>query len=134
MSQENVDTIRRANEAMNRGDRAAALAEYHPDVEWIDLGHAPDAPERVRGLPAVEAIWDQWAEAFDSFGADIEQYVDAGRYVVDVTRWHAKGVDSGVITEVRQADVFELENDKVVRVTLGFPNTSTALKAVGLAE
>jgi len=134
MSQENVETIRRGNEALKRGDREGALADYHPDVEWIDLAHAPDAPERVRGLSALQTIWDQWEEAFDDFGADIEEYIDAGRYVIAVTRWYARGEGSGVLTDVRQVDVFEVEDGRVVRVTLAYPDTPTALKAVGLAE
>src|SRR4051794_16645387 len=124
MSQENVETIRRANEALNAGDRDRALADYHPDVEWNDRAHAPDSPETVRGLPALRAIWDQWEHAFDDFAADIEELVDAGRYVVALTRWHARGKSSGVLIDVRQADVFELDNGKVVCVTLGYADTS----------
>jgi ketosteroid isomerase-like protein len=132
MSQENVETIRRANEALKRGDRDAALADYHPDVVWNDLAHAPDSPETVHGLPALRTIWDQWEQAFDDFGADIEELIDAGRYVVAPTRWHARGKGSGVILDRRQTDLFELANGKVVRVTLGYADTSTALEAAGL--
>src|SRR4051812_11399362 len=134
MSQENVETIRRANGALKRGDRDTALADYHPDIEWNDLAHAPDTPETVHGLPALRAIWDQWEHAFDEFGADIEKYIDAGNYVVALTRWHARGKTSGVVLDLTQADVFEVADGKIVRVTLGYPDTRTALKAVGLEE
>jgi len=134
MSQENVETIRRANEALKRGDRDSALADYHPDVEWIDLAHAPDSPERGRGLSAVHTIWDQWEEAFDDFGADIEEFIDAGRYVLAVTRWYARGKGSGIVTDVRQVDVFEVENGKVVRAALAYPDAQTALEAFGLVK
>jgi ketosteroid isomerase-like protein len=134
MSQENVEVVRRANEALKRGDREAALADYHRDAVWNDLAHAPDSPETVQGLRALRTIWDQWEQAFDDFGADIEEFIDAGRYVVAPTRWHARGKGSGVVIDLRQTDVFEVENGKVVRVTLGYADTSTALKAVGLAE
>jgi ketosteroid isomerase-like protein len=130
MSQENVEIMRRANEAFKRGDRTGALADYHPDVEWIDLAHAPDSPERVRGLAALQTIWDQWEDAFEDFGAEIEEYIDVGRFVVAVTSWHAEGKGSGIVTDLRQVDVFEVEDGKVVRVTLGYPDTETALKAV----
>jgi ketosteroid isomerase-like protein len=133
VSQENVERIRRANEALNRGDRENALADYHPDVEWIDLAHAPDSSERVRGLSALQTIWDQWEEAFDEFGADIEECIDAGRYVAVVTRWYATGKGSGIVTDLRQVDVFEVEDGKVVRVTLAYPDMHAALEAVGLA-
>jgi ketosteroid isomerase-like protein len=132
MSQENVETMRRASEAFKRGDRDSALADYHADVEWIDLARAPDSPERVRGLSALRTVWDQWEEAFDDFGADIEEFIDAGPYVVTSTRWYARGKGSGLVTDLRQADVYEIEDGKVVSVTLGYSDTAAALKAVGV--
>ena len=47
MSQENVESVRRANEALKRGDHSGALADYHEEAEWHDLQHAPDTPERA---------------------------------------------------------------------------------------
>jgi ketosteroid isomerase-like protein len=134
MSQENVETIRRGNEGLNRGDREAALADYHPDIEWNDRAHAPDSPETVRGLRALRTIWDQWDQAFDDFGADIEEFIDAGRYVVAITRWRALGKGSGVRLDRLQADVFEVQDGTVVRVTLGYVDKRAALIAVGLEE
>jgi uncharacterized protein len=134
MSQENVETVRRANQALKRGDREAALADYHPDAVWHDLAHAPDSAERVQGLPALRAIWDQWEQAFDELSADIDELIDAGRYVVAMTRWRARGKGSGVVIDVYQADVFQVDGGKVTSVTLGYPDKRTALKAVGLAE
>jgi ketosteroid isomerase-like protein len=132
MSQENVETIRRANEAFKRGERDAALADYHADVEWNDLAHAPDTPQTVRGLPALRAIWDQWEQAFEYIDSDIEEFVDAGRCVVTSARWHARGKGSGLVIDLHQADVYELEDGKVVRVTLGYADLSAALEALGL--
>src|SRR5438045_1830085 len=57
MSQENVESVRRANAAFNRRDPDAAVADYHPDVQWRDLQHAPDAPERLNGRDALLAYW-----------------------------------------------------------------------------
>jgi ketosteroid isomerase-like protein len=134
MSQENVDTVRRANDAFKRGDRDAALADYHPDIECNDLAHAPDSPKRVPGLPALRTIWEQWEQAFDDLGADIEEFVDAGRHVVAMTRWRARGKGSGVAIDLYQADVYRFDGGKITAVTLGYPDKRTALEAVGLAD
>jgi|SRR5438067_6043440 len=134
MSQENVEIMRRISASFNRGDRDGALAHYHPDVEWRDLQHAPDTPESVHGLSALSLIWNQWEEAFDEFGADIEEYIDAGACVVTVTRWRAKGKESGLALDLRTVDVYELANEKVVRVTMGYTDKAAALKAAGLEE
>jgi ketosteroid isomerase-like protein len=135
MSQANVEILLRANAAFNRGDRDGAFADYSADVVWHDLQHAPDAPERVQGLPALRAIWDQWAQAFDDFTADIEEFRVTGDFVVAVTRWRAKGKGSGLALDLHAADIYEFSDGKIVKVTLGYPpDQHAALKAVGLAE
>jgi len=134
MSQENVETMKRINAAFNRGDRDGALAHYHPDVEWRDLQHAPDAPESVRGIPALRAIWDQWDQAFGDFNADIEEYIDAGDSVVTVTHWQVKGQGSGLAIDLRTVDVFAFDDKVIVRATMGYRDKNEALNAVGVAE
>jgi hypothetical protein len=53
MSQDNVDAVRRSNAAINRGDTDGALDAFHPDVQWRDFMHAPDAPEHVVAAAAL---------------------------------------------------------------------------------
>jgi uncharacterized protein len=131
---ENVEIVRRANVCLKNGDRDGALADYHPDVEWRDLQHAPDTPECVHGVSAIRALWDQWEQAFDEFNANIEEFVDAGDRVVTLTRWRAQGKGSGLALDLRTADVFELAGKRIVRVTMGYTDMAAALEAVGLAD
>ncbi len=49
MSQENVEVMKRANEALNRGDVDALLGFYATDAELRDLQSAPDQPLAVSG-------------------------------------------------------------------------------------
>ncbi len=72
MSQENVDTVKRSNAALNSGDYDGALDAFHDDVEWRDIMHAPDVPKSVRGVSAVRALLRQWLTAFDEFTMEIE--------------------------------------------------------------
>ena len=132
MSQENVEILRCAEAAFKRRDRDAAFADYHPDVEWRDLMHAPDTPEVIRGISALRANWDIWEEVFDDFTAEVEEYVDLGDCVLAVTHWLAKGKDSGVAIDLKTVDVYEFADGKVVRVTLSYPDKAAALKAMGL--
>src|SRR6478672_5745780 len=128
MSQENVEILRRSNVAFNRRDRDAAFADYHAEVEWRDLMHAPDTPEVIRGISALRANWDIWAEVFDDFGAEVEEYVDLGDCVLAVTHWLGKGKDSGIAMDLKTVDVYEFADGKVVRVTLSYPDKDAALK------
>jgi ketosteroid isomerase-like protein len=134
MSSENVETLRRANDAFKRGDKDGALANYHPDVEWRDLQHAPDTPERVLGVDALQTIWQQWEQAFDEFSAEISEFIDAGDFVVAVTHWLATGRESGLVLDLRTADVFEFADGKIIGVTVGYPDKQAAIEAVGLAR
>ena len=40
------------------------------------MARSPDSQESVRGITAVRAISEQWFAAFETFTADIEEYVD----------------------------------------------------------
>src|SRR6476661_4558693 len=106
MSQENVEILRRSTAAFNRGDRATAFADYHPDIEYRDLQHAPDSPERFHSRAALEAYWAQWEEAFDELSVEIEEYVDAGDCVVTVTHWRGSGKDTAIQVDVTGAGVW----------------------------
>jgi ketosteroid isomerase-like protein len=134
VSQENVDKLRRANAAFNRGDRDGMLAVLHPDIELRDLQNAPDSPEVLYGTEAVIAYLDEWDAAFDTFTAEINEYIDAGDFVIVVTHWHATGRDSGLATDLHTADVYEFADGKIVRATTAYADKRAALKAVGLEE
>src|SRR5512138_2189134 len=95
MSQENVEIVRRANAAFNRGDATASVEVWAPDAELQDLANAPDQSSVVRGRDAIQAVEDLWTAAFDEFSADIEECVDAGDFVICAVRWHGQGKASG---------------------------------------
>jgi ketosteroid isomerase-like protein len=134
VSQENVETLRRSNASFNRRDRDGVYADFDPDVEWRDLQHPPDSPERLHGIRPLLAVWDQWEDVFDEFTAEIEEYVDAGNSVLASTHWRAKGKDSGLAIDLRTVDVYEFADGKIVRATVGYTDKDAALKAVGLEE
>ena len=131
MSKENVEAIRRSNEAFNRGDLDEALAPYHPDVEWEDLNHPPDLTAKARGTHEIRAILAYWHNSFDEFTAHIEEFVEAGDAVVCVTRWHGRGVGSGLAVDATSAEVYEFEDGRIVRATLGYPSRAEALHTAG---
>ena len=134
MSQENVEIVRRGNDAFNRGNFERFAEGLHPDIEFRDLAHAADAPETLRGAQALLSLMSEWRESFDEFRAEISEYIDAGDHVVCVTRWTGRGKASDAVVDVSQVDVYEVREGKIVRATLAYPNKTTALEAVGLSE
>jgi ketosteroid isomerase-like protein len=131
MPQENVEIMHRCNERANAGEWDAVLDEvYHPDVELRDLRHAPDLPEVVRGREAVRRVLANWIAAYEELGAEVYDFVDADPWVVCDTRWYGRGTGSDVPIDVRGADAYELEDGRVARVIIGYPDPATALRAV----
>ena len=134
MSQENVEIVRRANAAFNKGDYDGYADRLHPEIEFRDHAHAADASEMLKGTQALLSLLSEWRESFDDFRAEISQYIDAGDHVVCVTRWTGTGKASDAAVDVSQVDVYELRQGKIVRATLAYPDKATALEAVGLLE
>lgn len=101
MSQQNVERLLASTAAFNRGDLDGALADYHPEVEFRALQHPSDAPERLQGVSAVRAYSEQWYEAFDDFTAEIEEIIDAGRFVLTLIHWRGTGKGSDRMINLR---------------------------------
>jgi ketosteroid isomerase-like protein len=133
MSQENVEIVRQANEAFNRGDIERCLAIYADDVEVEDLMNAPDLPSKVHGIEEFRQVVMAWVQEFDGFRIEIVELIDDGDHVVALADYSGKS-RAGVTTHHRQADVYELRNGKVVRATFSYSSREDALEAVGLSE
>ena len=134
MSQENVEVVRAATEAMIAGDAAAALNALDPNIEWhatvggIDEGRIYNGPEEV-----AEAFADYFA-VWERIELRADQYIDAGTEEV-VVFFHevAKGRESGALVETDTGTINTVRNGKIVRVR-SYMDRADALEAVGLSE
>jgi ketosteroid isomerase-like protein len=135
MSQENVEILRRANEAFNRGGVESFLSFCGDDLEVEDLNNAPDLPAVARGKEEARRVFAAWVDAFDDFGGEIEEYIDVDdRHVGCVVRYHGKARESGLDVSFKAVDMWEVHEGKLVRGTLAYPDRESALLAVGLSE
>ena len=79
MSQQNVQTMRRAYEAFNRQDIPAVLEAFAPDIEWVEPGGGRAPAGTFRGAESVAAdVFGLIPQHFAKFGADAAQFIDAG--------------------------------------------------------
>jgi ketosteroid isomerase-like protein len=131
MSHANVEIVRLSTALLNQGDWDDLFDLYDPEMEFRDLRSAVDTPQVLKGVETVRSLLTAWSEAWEDFGAEVYDYIDADPYVVCDTRWYGTGRESGVAIDVRQADIYELRNGKVFRLTLGYASTDKALAAVG---
>jgi ketosteroid isomerase-like protein len=133
MSQENVEVVRAAYEAWNRGDLDAALRSTRDDVEFVQDSRIPGAVNLV-GRPAVRAWLDSFQETWEWFRIAPERIeaVDDDRVLV-VAKISAKGRMSGAEVEQRIGHVLTIHAGQMVQWH-SYAESGDALEAVGLAE
>jgi ketosteroid isomerase-like protein len=130
MSPENVEIVRQVFEAFARGDIAAMLRDFDPDllVEGAQAGlgtyHGPEG--------ALQAAMD-WVEDLDDWVLTPEDFVDAGDAVIVRVYESGRGGISGAPVEARFWWVFSLGRTKITRLAF-FEREEQALEAVGLRE
>ena len=125
----NVEIVRAALRAVRDRDRRAAGAVFSPEAEWHNTSAFP-GPRVCVGPDAIVDFWITLVEDFEPFGDEIEQVVETdGRVVVGFRQW-GRGRNSGVPFEVRYAAVFELTDQRIVRVDV-HGHYAKALEAAG---
>jgi ketosteroid isomerase-like protein len=134
VSRENVEVVRRAFAAFNRGDLDAALKRMHPDIEWQTHDAFPDAGT-YRGREGVREFWQTWRDTFRGFRLHLEECVPVGEHcVLAAFRVSGEGAGSGV--GVESPAVFqlgEIRDGQVIWVGM-FSTESEAREAAGLRE
>jgi ketosteroid isomerase-like protein len=134
MSQENVELVREAFEAFNRGDLEEALERMHPEIEWRTLDAFPDAGT-YRGREEVREFWRTWRDTFRGFRLHLEECLALRQnHVLATFRVSGEGAESGV--GVESPAVFqlgEIRDGRVFWVGM-FSSESDALEAAGLSE
>ena len=135
MSQENVELVRAAWEAWERGDMEAIFAFYDREIVW-DMTHyeLPGGSGVYHGHDGVRQFMREWLAPFESYYARPEEIIDAGEAVVVRLRQGGRGKQSGL--EVKMPPywlVYRLRDGRAVRIEF-YRDQAEALKAVGLEE
>jgi ketosteroid isomerase-like protein len=131
MSQENVEIVRRAYEAANRGDPDGAFRDWHSDVELTTpAGINADV---YRGRAECQAFLRDLRGAFEGFAVQPEEFIESGDQVVVIVKSRLRPKGSTAELQLRNAAVWTVRDGKVVSVNL-FRNAEEALEAVGLSE
>ena len=130
MSQENVEIVRRVNEAFDKRDIEGYLAEHHPDAEVVVLRSQIVGPFRNH-----EGIRRMLTEAFTTapdFEVEIDEVRECGNGRVLVLG-RQRATVRGVPFDRVLAEVYRIEAGKIARME-AFPTIELALEAVGLSE
>jgi ketosteroid isomerase-like protein len=135
MSQENVEIVRDAVVAFNRGDLDAWLDEYWTDdIDYRAVEGALDDHGPIHGKGAMRAYLQDWIDMFDDFKTEQVELVDEGEdQVIAVLRNSGRARQSGVEADLTFAVVYALRDGKVARGR-EYWTKEQALEAAGLGE
>jgi ketosteroid isomerase-like protein len=129
MSRENVEIVRGAIDAMNRGDWDAALKAAAPNFEF-DLSRAVGPLHGVYKLDQMRKWIDDFADSWESLRWEPHEFVEAGEHVVVPWTLHAEG-RGGIEVQTRVTWVWTIRDGTVVRATM-YQERGDALEAAGL--
>jgi hypothetical protein len=131
MSAANVEIVRSAFDAWNRGDPEAAVELLDPGIEWRLPPNFPDADawhgrdEVVEGLTTLAGSWDE-------FRIEVRELIDAGDRVVALVRFRGRaaitGLDLGGVSVDGQ--VWTLRDGRAVDVQM-YNGSDDALRTIG---
>jgi ketosteroid isomerase-like protein len=131
MSQENVESVRRFLEHVNRtGEPLWEMLD--PEVEWI-IDPTGLLAGTYRGRDGVKEFFERLRESFDETHVEIDDLIDAGDSVVALSRIRAHGIGSGMTVEQPVGWVYQVRKARMVRGRVYFRPVE-ALEAVGLSE
>lgn len=133
MSQDNVEVVRLAQEAWNRGDVEASIGFYADDAE-VETDPRFIEGGKFRGLPAIRRWGEGVREGWGRGGSVVtSEFIDLGDRVLTLGEWSGTGEASGVQISIPLAGVWTLNAGRVTRVRWFFDHQE-ALEAVGPAE
>jgi ketosteroid isomerase-like protein len=128
MSQENVEIVRRNNDAYNRRDLDAYFDTVAETVTFRSRFSAMD--RRVyRGRDDLRRYFAELDEVWSRYEMNLERLVAVGTRVAGLFHLHAVGRESGLQLEEHPGVVFRLEAGKVVQID-AYPTQAEALEAV----
>jgi ketosteroid isomerase-like protein len=126
----NTEVVERLIKAFEDGDIEAALAELHPEVEFLPI-RAQLEGTSYRGHDGYRRVVADFEEDWEDLRLPPERIHEAGDRVVVSGRMVARGKASGVELDIPLALLYELREGKVVRIE-SFADPDEALRAAGV--
>ena len=75
----------------------------------------------------------EWADAWDGWEVEVEDYIDAGERVVVILSQQGRSKATGIPVDMRFAQVWTFRDGQAIRMQM-YASLDEALEAVGLSE
>ena len=134
MSQENVEIVRDAFEAIQVPGAEPVFAFLAPDIKWEVRPDLPDAGI-YQGHAGVRKLFSRFTDVMEDIWFRPEEFIQVGEDgVVVPLRWGGRGKGSGLdFEEGRETWIFVVRDSRIVRIR-EFATREEALEAAGLRE
>jgi uncharacterized protein len=131
---EDVELVRSAFEAWNRGDIDEFVELMAEDIAWLEVSGRPEGESserfgRDRMRRALESLFDAW----ESYHLEVQRIEDVGDRVVAVVREVARGRSSGLEVDGRWGYLVTVEDGLIVRIE-AYRDAGQALQVAGLTR
>jgi ketosteroid isomerase-like protein len=132
MSQKNVEIVRGAIDAFNRGeDLNAQFKDAAHDFE-LDMSRAVGPAHSVFRLDQLERAWSELTEPWESWRMEADELIDAGEHVVLANTTSTRGRD-GIEVTAHTTWVWTFREGMIARLCY-YQDKAQALEAAGLRE
>jgi ketosteroid isomerase-like protein len=130
---DDIEVVRRAWAATNRGDQDAMMREYHPEIVAIPFGAAMEG-KAYRGPDEVIGWFrDEILAAWETFQVLPETFERVGDKLLVRGRWNARGIESGVELDIQATWVVEVRDGKIAYWQT-YTDHAQARRDVGLGD
>ena len=129
VSQENVDIIRNASEALSAGDLERWGAFFDEDVKLYPRPEEPGVEPIYEGMEGIGVYLGNWYSGWKEYSTEPVAFIDAGDYVVVDVRESGLAKGSGIRIEENFAHAFKLDGGKVTEWRM-FGPVEEALAAI----
>ena len=129
MSQENVEIIRRGYGHF----MATGQVRAHADLVW-DVSRLGWPDQQIYSGPeGANQFNAEWADAWDDWHLNVEDFIDAGERVVAIVNQRGRSKATGIPVDMRFAQVWSFRDGQAIRMQM-YASVDEALEAVGLSE
>jgi ketosteroid isomerase-like protein len=125
-----ADILRRAFEAVDRGDKEALFHLLHPGIEWQMLGLLSDTRPVYRGREEIWAYVRSLHEEVEGFRSQIVEMTEVGPQVVARVRIHGRPA-GGRELDFEFSTVMRVEEGRIARAD-NYDDHEEALTDAGL--
>jgi ketosteroid isomerase-like protein len=132
MSEENVEVVRGAINAWNRGDYEAWIDGFDSDCEFMPL-RAQLEGQAYRGHDGLRQFMDDLAQDWEQVRFEVSEIREVGDKVLVLIRFQGRGRASGANLDIPIGIVGKVQQGKVTQARM-FSDPDEALEAVGLSD